>query len=83
MAVEMFDATVIGAGQARPALAARCSREGLRTAIIERHLFGRTWVTVGCIPTKTLVASAQRALIRISLSDVNYSCLMRLSFLPV
>jgi pyruvate/2-oxoglutarate dehydrogenase complex dihydrolipoamide dehydrogenase (E3) component len=59
MSVEVFDAIVIGAGQAGPALAARCSREGLRTAVIERHLFGGTCVNVGCIPTKTLVASAR------------------------
>jgi hypothetical protein len=49
----------IGAGQAGPAIAARCSREGLRTAVIERHHFGGTCVNVGCVPTKTLVASAR------------------------
>ena len=56
---ESFDAIVIGAGQAGPAIAARCSREGLRTAIIERGDFGGTCVNVGCVPTKTLVASAR------------------------
>jgi len=56
---QSFDAIVVGAGQAGPALAARCSREGLRTAIIERHHFGGTCVNVGCVPTKTLVASAR------------------------
>lgn len=59
MPIETFDAIVVGAGQAGPALAARCSREGLRTAIIERGPFGGTCVNVGCIPTKTLVASAR------------------------
>ena len=59
MPVENFDAIVIGAGQAGPALAARCSKEGLRTAVIERHHFGGTCVNVGCVPTKTLVASAR------------------------
>lgn len=59
MPKEIFDAIVVGAGQAGPALAARCSREGLRTAVIERHLFGGTCVNVGCVPTKTLVASAR------------------------
>jgi pyruvate/2-oxoglutarate dehydrogenase complex dihydrolipoamide dehydrogenase (E3) component len=33
----------------------------MRTAIIERKLFGGTCVNVGCIPTKTLVASARAA----------------------
>ena len=59
MAVETFDAIVVGAGQAGPALAARCSKEGLRTAVIERHHFGGTCVNVGCVPTKTLIASAR------------------------
>ncbi len=59
MSTETFDAIIVGAGQAGPALAARCSREGLRTAIIERSAFGGTCVNVGCVPTKTLVASAR------------------------
>ncbi len=56
---ESYDAIVIGAGQAGPALAARLGTEGLKTAIIERRLMGGTCVNVGCIPTKTLVASAR------------------------
>lgn len=56
---EKFNAIIIGTGQAGPALAARMTREGLKTAIIERQLFGGTCVNVGCIPTKALVASAR------------------------
>ncbi len=59
MTSESFDAIVVGAGQAGPAIAARCSKEGLRTAVIERGHFGGTCVNVGCVPTKTLVASAR------------------------
>lgn len=59
MSSEQFDAIVIGAGQAGPAIAARCSKQGLRTAVIERGHFGGTCVNVGCVPTKTLVASAR------------------------
>ena len=59
MPIENFDAIVIGAGQAGPAIAARCAKEGLRTAVIERHHFGGTCVNVGCVPTKTWVASAR------------------------
>ncbi len=58
---ERFDAIIIGAGQAGPALAARLDCEGLKTAIVERKLLGGTCVNVGCIPTKTLVASARAA----------------------
>jgi pyruvate/2-oxoglutarate dehydrogenase complex dihydrolipoamide dehydrogenase (E3) component len=56
---ERYDAIVVGAGQAGPALAARLDREGLKTALVERKLLGGTCVNVGCIPTKTLVASAR------------------------
>ncbi|MBC7717026.1 MAG: FAD-containing oxidoreductase [Pseudorhodobacter sp.] len=59
MKIESFDAIVVGAGQAGPAIAARASKEGLRTAVIERGHFGGTCVNVGCVPTKTLVASAR------------------------
>ena len=53
-----FDAIIIGTGQAGPSLAARFSAAGMRVAIIERYKFGGTCVNTGCIPTKTLVASA-------------------------
>jgi pyruvate/2-oxoglutarate dehydrogenase complex dihydrolipoamide dehydrogenase (E3) component len=56
-----FDAIVIGTGQAGPSLAARMTQEGMKVAIIERKLFGGTCVNTGCIPTKTLVASARAA----------------------
>jgi pyruvate/2-oxoglutarate dehydrogenase complex dihydrolipoamide dehydrogenase (E3) component len=59
MPIQEFDAIVVGAGQAGPALAARCSKAGLKTAVIERHHFGGTCVNVGCVPTKTLIASAR------------------------
>jgi pyruvate/2-oxoglutarate dehydrogenase complex dihydrolipoamide dehydrogenase (E3) component len=56
-----FDAIIIGTGQAGPSMAQRMTGEGLKVAIIERKLFGGTCVNVGCIPTKTLVASARVA----------------------
>ena len=56
-----FDAIVIGTGQAGPALAARLSQAGMKVAVIERNRFGGTCVNTGCIPTKTLVASAYAA----------------------
>ena len=56
-----FDAIIIGTGQAGPSLAARFAAAGMTAAIIERHKFGGTCVNTGCIPTKTLVASAYAA----------------------
>jgi pyruvate/2-oxoglutarate dehydrogenase complex dihydrolipoamide dehydrogenase (E3) component len=59
--VRPFDAIIIGAGQAGPSLAARLTSAGMTVAFVERHLFGGTCVNTGCMPTKTLVASAYAA----------------------
>jgi pyruvate/2-oxoglutarate dehydrogenase complex dihydrolipoamide dehydrogenase (E3) component len=56
-----FDAIVIGTGQAGPSLARRLAAVGKKVAVIERKLFGGTCVNTGCIPTKTMVASAYAA----------------------
>jgi pyruvate/2-oxoglutarate dehydrogenase complex dihydrolipoamide dehydrogenase (E3) component len=56
-----FDAIIIGAGQAGPSLAGRLTAAGQTVAIIERKDFGGTCVNTGCMPTKTLVASAYAA----------------------
>ncbi len=58
---EAFDAIIVGAGQAGPALAGRLTAAGMRVAIIERKHVGGTCVNTGCKPTKTLVASAYAA----------------------
>jgi len=56
-----FDAIIIGAGQAGPSLAGRLTAAGQTVALIERKDFGGTCVNTGCMPTKTLVASAYAA----------------------
>lgn len=58
---ERFDAIIVGAGQAGPPLAGRLTAAGQTVAVIERKLVGGTCVNYGCIPTKTLVASAHAA----------------------
>lgn len=58
---EKFDAIIVGAGQAGPPLAGRLTKAGQKVAVIERKLIGGTCVNYGCIPTKTLVASAHTA----------------------
>jgi pyruvate/2-oxoglutarate dehydrogenase complex dihydrolipoamide dehydrogenase (E3) component len=59
--MRQFDAIVIGSGQAGPSLTARLTKAGMNVAFVEREHFGGTCVNDGCIPTKTLVASAQVA----------------------
>ena len=58
---QRFDAIVVGAGQAGPPLAGRLTAAGRTVAVVERSLVGGTCVNYGCIPTKTLVASAHAA----------------------
>ncbi len=56
-----FDAIVVGAGQAGPALAGRLTAAGQTVALVERDRVGGTCVNTGCTPTKALVASAYAA----------------------
>ncbi|MFI4930287.1 MAG: FAD-containing oxidoreductase [Burkholderiales bacterium] len=56
-----YDAVVIGSGQAGPFLAARLAGAGMKTALVEKAHLGGTCVNDGCIPTKTLIASARAA----------------------
>jgi pyruvate/2-oxoglutarate dehydrogenase complex dihydrolipoamide dehydrogenase (E3) component len=56
-----FDAIIIGSGQAGGSLAGRLTAAGMTVAFVERKLFGGTCVNTGCMPTKTLVASAYAA----------------------
>src|SRR5258708_35063174 len=58
---DSYDAIVIGTGQAGPPLAVRLAGAGMKVAVVERGLFGGTCVNTGCIPTKTMVASAYAA----------------------
>jgi pyruvate/2-oxoglutarate dehydrogenase complex dihydrolipoamide dehydrogenase (E3) component len=57
----VFDAIVIGAGQAGSPLAGVLAGAGQRVLLVERRELGGTCVNDGCIPTKTLIASARAA----------------------
>lgn len=58
--MERYDTLVIGGGMAGLPLALRAARHG-RTALVERELLGGTCLNRGCIPTKTMIASAELA----------------------
>lgn len=57
--MQNFDLIIIGAGPGGYPLALRSAASGLKVAIIERDNVGGTCLNWGCIPTKTLLASAK------------------------
>ena len=69
MAIETYDAIVIGAGQAGGPLSTALARAGRRTALIEREHVGGTCINEGCTPTKTMVASGRVAYLARRASD--------------
>jgi pyruvate/2-oxoglutarate dehydrogenase complex dihydrolipoamide dehydrogenase (E3) component len=58
---ELYDAVIIGSGQAGTPLSTALADAGMRTVLIERKHVGGTCVNEGCTPTKTMVASGRVA----------------------
>ncbi len=54
-----YDAILIGAGQSAPFIAAKLAGDGKKIALVEGSKIGGSCVNYGCIPTKTLIASAR------------------------
>lgn len=55
---QQHDVAIIGAGPGGYVAAIEAAREGKSVALIEKNGLGGTCLNVGCIPTKTLLASA-------------------------
>lgn len=58
---ERYDVLILGSGQAGNPLSSDFVKAGKRVALIERDEVAGTCINYGCTPTKTMVASAQRA----------------------
>ncbi len=54
-----YDVAVIGAGPGGYVAAIRCAQRGAKVAVIERRYLGGVCLNVGCIPTKTLIYTAE------------------------
>ena len=56
--MEHFDAIIIGIGQAGNPLASALSKQGHKTAVIERSHPGGSCINYGCTPTKIMIGAA-------------------------
>jgi dihydrolipoamide dehydrogenase len=56
-----FDLIVLGGGMAGLPVAMKCAYSGMETALVEDDLLGGTCLNRGCIPTKTMIRSAEVA----------------------
>lgn len=54
-----YDLVIVGGGTGGYIAAIRASQLGLKTAIVEKNKLGGTCLHQGCIPTKTLLKSAE------------------------
>ncbi|MBU5904689.1 FAD-dependent oxidoreductase, partial [Vibrio cholerae O1] len=59
MSEKQYDLVVLGGGTAGYVAAIRASQLGKKVAIVERQLLGGTCLHKGCIPTKSLLKSAE------------------------
>ena len=57
--IRKYDICVIGAGPGGYVAAIQSGRSGAKTLLIEKDFLGGTCLNWGCIPTKTLIASAE------------------------
>ncbi|MCL5021817.1 MAG: dihydrolipoyl dehydrogenase [Nitrospirae bacterium] len=55
-----YDVIVVGAGDVGLGIVFKAVSDGLRVALIEKGKVGGTCVNVGCVPSKTLICSADR-----------------------
>ncbi|WP_255152807.1 dihydrolipoyl dehydrogenase [Halorarius halobius] len=56
-----YDLLVLGGGMAGLPVAMKCAYSGMETALVEEDLLGGTCLNRGCIPTKTMLRSAEIA----------------------
>ena len=59
METKQFDLIVIGAGPGGYVAALSAAKEGMKVAVCERELVGGTCLGKGCIPTKTMLHTAE------------------------
>ena len=58
---DTYDLIVLGGGMSGLPVALKSAHHGLETALVEQNLLGGTCLNRGCIPTKTMIRSAEIA----------------------
>lgn len=89
MESKQYDFVVIGAGPGGYVAAIRAAQLGLSAAVVEKDLVGGVCLNIGCIPSKSLIHSAQlfaqgKALLektgaKVDLSNFDYSLVWKAS----
>jgi mycothione reductase len=83
--VKRYDVIVIGAGDVGLAIAFKAAAERLKVALIDKGHVGGTCVNNGCVPSKTLIYTADRIMetrenkklgIRSDIVDVDFNAVM-------
>jgi len=80
-----YDVVVIGAGDVGLGIAFKAASAGLKVALIDKGHVGGTCVNYGCVPSKTLIYTADRILeileatkldIRAQITDIDFRAVM-------
>ena len=83
--MKRFDVIVVGAGDVGLGIAFKAISEGLKVALIYKGHVGGTCVNYGCVPSKTLIHTADRIIettensklgISSEISDIDFSAIM-------
>ncbi|MBI5055743.1 MAG: dihydrolipoyl dehydrogenase [Nitrospirae bacterium] len=83
--MKRYDVVVVGAGDAGLAIAFNAASDDLKVALIDKGNPGGTCVNTGCVPSKTLIHTADRVLevreaarlgIQAEITNVNFSAVM-------
>jgi mycothione reductase len=84
--VKEYDVIVIGAGDAGLGIAFKALSAGLKVALVDNGVVGGTCINTGCVPSKTLITTADRFVesmensklgIRSKAGEVDYSAVMK------
>ncbi len=84
--MKKYDVVVVGAGDVGLAVAFKAAGTGLKTALIDKGNVGGTCVNSGCVPSKTLIHTADRIVdaegaaalgFRAEISSIDFKAIMK------